>query len=89
MQLLCILGLLVCIYVLAWVLNNMDLGTHYALHAENQQLGEQASTDALTGFANRRSFDLAFESEWKRHVRTQLPLSVIMLDVNCRFLQAV
>ncbi len=43
----------------------------------------QAATDGLTGVANRRSFDCTLEQEWKRHQRTQLPLSLAMLDVDC------
>ena len=43
----------------------------------------QASTDGLTGVANRRSFDRTLEEEWKRHDRTQSPLSLAMLDVDC------
>jgi len=43
----------------------------------------QAATDGLTGVANRRSFDSTLEQEWKRHERTQLPLSLAMLDVDC------
>ena len=42
----------------------------------------QASTDGLTGFANRRCFDEVFEAEWKRHERIQLPLSVAMIDID-------
>ncbi len=41
-----------------------------------------ASTDGLTGLDNRRSFDTAFEIEWKRAQRQAEPLSLIMLDVD-------
>jgi diguanylate cyclase (GGDEF)-like protein len=43
----------------------------------------QAAADGLTGVANRRSFDGTLEQEWKRHERTQSPLSLAMLDVDC------
>jgi diguanylate cyclase (GGDEF)-like protein len=43
----------------------------------------QATTDGLTGIANRRSFDRMLEQEWKRHERTQSPLSLAMADVDC------
>ena len=49
----------------------------------NRLLELQAATDGLTGGANRRSFDHTLEQEWKRHERTQSPLSIAMLDVDC------
>ncbi len=41
-----------------------------------------ASKDGLTGLDNRRSFDTAFELEWKRAQRQGEALSLIMLDVD-------
>jgi diguanylate cyclase (GGDEF)-like protein/PAS domain S-box-containing protein len=41
-----------------------------------------ASTDALTGLANRRRFDQVFNSEWRRGLREQSPLSVLMIDAD-------
>lgn len=38
--------------------------------------------DALTDVANRRMFDSALEVEWANAVRTQSPLSLIMLDID-------
>lgn len=49
----------------------------------NRRLSQIAATDGLTGIANRRSFDTAFEQEWKRNARTRTPLSVALLDVDC------
>ena len=46
------------------------------------RLAEQALVDALTGIRNRRSFDLAIEAEWKRTIRTGLPLSLVLLDID-------
>jgi len=48
----------------------------------NVQLEKLATTDALTGLANRRRFDDALEREWRRAVRNQLPLSLIVLDAD-------
>jgi diguanylate cyclase (GGDEF)-like protein len=45
-------------------------------------LAFQAITDGLTGIANRRSFDSRLEQEWKRHQRSQTPLSLAMLDLD-------
>lgn len=41
-----------------------------------------ASTDALTGLANRRRFDEVLETEWKRAGRVRASLSLIMLDID-------
>jgi diguanylate cyclase (GGDEF)-like protein len=38
--------------------------------------------DGLTGIPNRRYFDQAFQQEWRRAIRTQMPLSVIMMDID-------
>jgi len=40
-------------------------------------------TDQLTGIPNRRSFDNQIEREWFRSVRENVPLSLMMLDVDC------
>jgi diguanylate cyclase (GGDEF)-like protein/PAS domain S-box-containing protein len=41
-----------------------------------------ASMDALTGVANRRSFDEFLETEWLRGVRTSSDLSLLLVDVD-------
>ncbi|BAL24047.1 sensor domain-containing diguanylate cyclase [Azoarcus sp. KH32C] len=38
--------------------------------------------DALTGIANRRAFDRALDLEWHLAMRSGLPLSLLMLDVD-------
>ena len=48
----------------------------------NKKLNELSTTDALTGIANRRLFDDKIASEWKRARRSQLPLSLIMIDID-------
>ena len=45
-------------------------------------LEEQAVRDALTGLLNRRRFDEAFNSEWKRHDRMNATLAIIMADID-------
>jgi len=39
-------------------------------------------SDALTGVANRRKFEEALETEWRRCARQHAPLGVIMADVD-------
>ena len=41
-----------------------------------------AGTDGLTGLANRRVFDEALETEWRRAAREGTELAVLMLDVD-------
>ena len=52
------------------------------LEAVNRMLSAQASTDALTGLANRRRFDEMLDREWRRAVRDGTPLSLLLLDVD-------
>jgi diguanylate cyclase (GGDEF)-like protein len=46
------------------------------------ELRRTATTDGLTGVANRRQFDLALESEWSRARRCSEPFSLLMVDVD-------
>ncbi|MEG3957774.1 diguanylate cyclase domain-containing protein [Microcoleus sp. herbarium2] len=48
----------------------------------NQKLHQLATTDGLTGIANRRQFDRVFRLEWRRLAREELPLSLIMFDID-------
>jgi diguanylate cyclase (GGDEF)-like protein len=38
--------------------------------------------DALTGVANRRAFDERLEMEWRRCGRAQLPVSLLLVDID-------
>lgn len=53
-----------------------------ALKVANDQLDALSNTDALTGIANRRSFDRMLAQEWVRGERRGMPLALIMLDVD-------
>lgn len=46
------------------------------------KLEELATTDSLTGLRNRRKFDEAIEIEWRRAVRYETPLSLLMIDAD-------
>lgn len=52
------------------------------LREANRLLEVQASTDGLTGVANRRHFDRTLALEWKRHARSSFPLSLLLVDVD-------
>ena len=52
------------------------------LAAANQKLHQLATTDGLTSIANRRQFDRVLMFEWRRLAREQLPLSLIMFDID-------
>ena len=45
------------------------------LRVANEELQDMSETDALTSLANRRKFDAAYESEWKRAVRGRLGMN--------------
>lgn len=46
------------------------------------ELEKLAHNDGLTGVFNRRGFDDKLRAEWSRNSRDNLPLSLIMLDVD-------
>jgi diguanylate cyclase (GGDEF)-like protein len=46
------------------------------------ELRRTATTDGLTGVANRRQFDVSLESEWRRAQRSGEPVSLLMIDVD-------
>ncbi|WP_366555063.1 diguanylate cyclase [Aquibaculum sediminis] len=53
-----------------------------SLRLANQELADLASTDGLTGLANRRIFQERLRSEWARALREEAPLSLVMLDID-------
>jgi len=50
--------------------------------AAEEQLARLASTDALTGLANRRRLDATLSTEWRRGRRGKAPVSLLMIDVD-------
>src|SRR5918912_926094 len=61
-------------------------GDAAALALENARtrayLEQQATTDALTGVANRRAFRERLEAEVGRTARTRAPVSLVLLDID-------
>lgn len=50
--------------------------------AMQEQMFRMVMSDPLTGVPNRRSFDQALRAEWRRSTRDQVPLSVLMIDID-------
>jgi diguanylate cyclase (GGDEF)-like protein len=57
-----------------------------SLRRRTEMLERYANHDSLTDLANRRSFDLTLDAEWRRGIRDEHPLSLVMIDVD-RFKQ--
>jgi len=55
----------------------------HRLEEANRLLRGQAMQDPLTGLSNRRHIDEALGIEFRRAQRLQLPLGIIMLDIDC------
>lgn len=49
---------------------------------QRRLLEQLAMLDGLTGIPNRRHFDEAYAREWSRCQRSQLPLSLLVVDVD-------
>lgn len=64
---------------LSVVICTRDVTEHKLLQ---DQLEQQALLDGLTGINNRRAFDHTLAVEWKRTLRTGVPLSLVLLDVD-------
>ena len=52
------------------------------LQSHKEILARMSYVDGLTSIANRRRFDEFMEAEWKRNLREELPLAVILLDLD-------
>lgn len=53
-----------------------------ALLAAADKLAVIASTDGLTGLANRRTFETELRQEWKRAIRGETSIALLMLDAD-------
>ncbi|WP_070094815.1 sensor domain-containing diguanylate cyclase [Pseudomonas sp. GTC 16473] len=51
-------------------------------HEAEEDLAMLASTDSLTGLANRRRLDHVLRQEWARAQRSRKPLAILMVDVD-------
>ncbi len=48
----------------------------------NRDLQKISTLDSLTDIPNRRNFDMTMSREWERAVRSETPISLIMLDID-------
>jgi diguanylate cyclase (GGDEF)-like protein len=46
------------------------------------RLEQLATTDALTGLYNRRKFDAAMDTEWRRAIRLSRPMALLLIDAD-------
>jgi NO-binding membrane sensor protein with MHYT domain len=53
------------------------------LREANELLSELSVRDGLTGVYNRRHFDMTLSSEWRRALRTNNPIALLMIDIDC------
>lgn len=56
-----------------------DITDRKSLEDELRKLSQQ---DELTNIANRRAFNAKLQNEWRRALRSQIPISVIMIDID-------
>jgi diguanylate cyclase (GGDEF)-like protein len=57
--------------------------TQLTMKALSDELRRTASTDALTGLPTRRAFDEVLARDWARSERSRMPVSLLMIDVDC------
>lgn len=62
-----------------WLARSRGLARH---KQSTDRLGKLARIDGLTEIPNRREFDRVLEIEWLRSIRSEEPLSLLMLDVD-------
>jgi diguanylate cyclase (GGDEF)-like protein len=55
---------------------------HESNRAKTEELRRLTAVDSLTGIANRRAFEEALASEWRRMMRHHTALSLLMIDVD-------
>ena len=52
------------------------------LKAANLKLGQISMIDSLTSIENRRSFDIEYNRAWRISLREDMPLALIMIDID-------
>ena len=57
--------------------------TQLTVKRQSDALRALTLTDGLTGVSNRRAFDETLANEWRRCARAQVPMALIMVDIDC------
>lgn len=52
------------------------------LQEANEKLKLMVNIDGLTQIANRRCFDDSLQVEWQRHQREEMPLALLLIDID-------
>lgn len=60
----------------------MRVRNHLELVRHRKRLKMLSTTDGLTGIANRRRFDDLLHKEWRRALREEEPLSILLIDID-------
>lgn len=58
------------------------VNTQIRIIRQMQTIEQLGMLDGLTGIANRRAFDMHLRFEWNRAIKEDIPLSMIMLDID-------
>ncbi len=56
--------------------------THIQLKEKNEMLERIAAIDPLTNLSNRRGIDEKLDVEWKRALRGETPISILLMDID-------
>ncbi len=56
--------------------------TQLTVKRQSDALRQLTLTDGLTGVSNRRAFDETISAEWRRCARAQVPVALIMADID-------
>ena len=72
-----------CGYMVLALLSIAFLRTHLKTVEQSRTLNILATTDSLTGIANRRYLFRCGEQETVRAIRYKKPLAILMIDIDC------
>ena len=67
---------------MAFLLDVREQALASELQQVNERLARAATSDPLTGVANRRAFDAFLSESWSRSVAQERPLGLIALDID-------
>ena len=68
--------------LLAQVAAQIKVRKYHELAQENSRLRRELIIDTLTSLTNRRGFDEFFDEEWRRALRIDYELSIMMIDID-------